>query len=401
MVKLGYKQTEIGVIPQEWEVKKLKDIADFIGGGTPSRGKSEYWQGNIPWISSSDISLNTIHSLNISRFITERAINESATQICPKDTILVVSRVGVGKIGIAPTELCTSQDFTNIVLRKNNVEYVARALQPILQSMVNMSQGTSIKGITTDEVKNLAILIPSSEEQDKISEAILNAEQLIASLEKLITKKKAIKQGAMRELLTGKKRLPGFSGEWKVCSLEEISDFSTTTVSTKRFDSRFYVGTDNMISDKGGVKFNTLPLIYPNVREYLVGDILLSNIRPYLKKIWYAARAGGCSNDVLVIRKKDGYALESKFLYYLLSQDDFFDEIMENAVGTKMPRGDKAVMKSFALNLPSDVAEQKAIISILSDLDAEIEALEQKCAKYRQVKQSMMQQLLTGKIRLV
>lgn len=401
MVKLGYKQTEIGVIPQEWEVKKLKDIADFIGGGTPSRGRSEYWQGNIPWISSSDISLNTIHSLNISRFITERAINESATQICPKDTILVVSRVGVGKIGIAPTELCTSQDFTNIVLRKNNVEYVARALQPILQSMVNMSQGTSIKGITTDEVKNLAILIPSSEEQDKISEAILNAEQLIASLEKLITKKKAIKQGAMRELLTGKKRLPGFSGEWKVCSLEEISDFSTTTVSTKRFDSRFYVGTDNMISDKGGVKFNTLPLIYPNVREYLVGDILLSNIRPYLKKIWYAARTGGCSNDVLVIRKKDGYALESKFLYYLLSQDDFFDEIMENAVGTKMPRGDKAVMKSFALNLPSDVAEQKAIISILSDLDAEIEALEQKCAKYRQVKQGMMQQLLTGKIRLV
>ena len=401
MVKLGYKQTEIGVIPQEWEVKKLKDIADFIGGGTPSRGRSEYWQGNIPWISSSDISLNTIHSLNISRFITERAINESATQICPKDTILVVSRVGVGKIGIAPTELCTSQDFTNIVLRKNNIEYVARALQPILQSMVNMSQGTSIKGITTDEVKNLAILIPSSEEQDKISEAILNAEQLIASLEKLITKKKAIKQGAMRELLTGKKRLPGFSGEWKVCSLEEISDFSTTTVSTKRFDSRFYVGTDNMISDKGGVKFNTLPLIYPNVREYLVGDILLSNIRPYLKKIWYAARTGGCSNDVLVIRKKDGYALESKFLYYLLSQDDFFDEIIENAVGTKMPRGDKAVMKSFALNLPSDVAEQKAIISILSDLDAEIEALEQKCAKYRQVKQGMMQQLLTGKIRLV
>ena len=196
MVKPGYKQTEIGVIPEDWEVKQLKDFADFIGGGTPAKENDEYWNGDIPWISSSDIHVDNIHEISISRFITEKAIQKSATQLCPANTLLIVSRVGVGKVAITHSEICTSQDFTNVVLRENNVEYVALALQPLLLSMAIISQGTSIKGITTDEVKKIAIAIPPLEEQKRISGAIHNVSNLIWSLEEQISKKKAIKRGA-------------------------------------------------------------------------------------------------------------------------------------------------------------------------------------------------------------
>lgn len=411
MVKPGYKQTEIGVIPQEWEVKKLKDIADFIGGGTPSRDKSEYWQGNIPWISSSDISLNTIHSLNINRFITERAINESATQICPKDTILVVSRVGVGKIGIAPTELCTSQDFTNIVLRKNNIEYVARALQPILQSMVNMSQGTSIKGITTDEVKNLAILIPPAEEQDRISEAILNAEKLVTSLEKQIYKKKAIKQGAMQELLTGKKRLPGFGGEWETKTLREISsemvdgpfgsDLKTEHYTTER---QVRIVQLSNIGESGWNDANTKYTTFAHAAELSrctvqPGAVLIAKMMPAGRAIICPSSEKGYILGSDVVKVIPNSSVDSRYLVYATKSHFYLDQIADDTQGSTRARTSVSKLRKAAILLPKK-AEQVAIATVLSNMDAEIEALEQKCAKYRQVKQGMMQQLLTGKIRL-
>lgn len=417
MVKPGYKQTEIGVIPQEWEVKKLKDIADFIGGGTPSRDKSEYWQGNIPWISSSDISLNTIHSLNINRFITERAINESATQICPKDTILVVSRVGVGKIGIAPTELCTSQDFTNIVLRKNNIEYVARALQPILQSMVNMSQGTSIKGITTDEVKNLAILIPPAEEQDRISEAILNAEKLVTSLEKQIYKKKAIKQGAMQELLTGKKRLPGFEGEWRteiipnVLQKQEgikIGPFGSQLKKEYLLEDGPYrvYGQENVFAQDfsiGNRYLNREKFKQLQSCEIHSGDFLISTMGTVGKcAIVPSGIHPGIMDSHLIRLRINEKTLLPEYLLHLFSEELGYLKAQTSklSVGGIMDGLSTKIVNALVVYYPEELNEQQAIASILSDMDDEITKLEHKLDKYRQVKQGMMQQLLTGKIRL-
>ena len=161
-----------------------------------------------------------------------------------------------------------------------------------------------------------------------------------------------------------------------------------------------YIGTDNMISNKGGIRNNEITIEYTVVREYRNGDILLSNIRPYLKIIWHADKDGGCSNDVLVIRVNNPERIEPAFLYYLLSQDSFFEEVMANAVGTKMPRGDKAVIMGYCLRIPKESYEQTAIVGILRDLDNSIEQLSQQLNKYLQIKQGMMQLLLTGKIRV-
>lgn len=344
-------------------------------------------------------------------YVSEEKAKTLKKAVAQQGDIIVTHRGTIGQISYIPIgsrykKYVISQSQFRVRLNEDSVNphFVASYfLSPKGQSFLLEKKGhTGVPALAqpTTNFRKLCIPLPSLPEQDRIVNAFEDIDDLISSLEKQISKKKAIKQGAMQELLTGKRRLPGFAGEWKICRLDEIADFPTATISTDQFDNRFYVGTDNMIAYKGDVKYNELPLIYPKVRQYQTEDIILSNIRPYLQKIWYATRNGGCSNDVLVIRKKDGHAVEPKFLYYQLSRDGFYDEIMANAVGTKMPRGDKAIVKSYRINMPSDTAEQKAIASILSDADAEIKAMEEKLEKYRQVKQGMMQQLLTGKIRL-
>ena len=201
------KMTELGEIPEDWEVKTLGEIGYFIGGGTPDTNKIEYWKGSIPWISSSDISKNNIKDIFQTRFITETAIKNSATKICPKNTILIVSRVGVGKLAISKKEVCTSQDFSNLVCMQQNVEFVAYQLLPIMQKKSNDAQGTSIKGITTEEIKNMKIALPPKEEQTAIANVLSSMDKEIETLNTKLEKYRNLKTAMMQQLLTGKIRL--------------------------------------------------------------------------------------------------------------------------------------------------------------------------------------------------
>ena len=252
--------------------------------------------------------------------------------------------------------------------------------------------------------------LPSLPEQRKIAEALSDIDELISALGKLIEKKRNIKTGTMQELLgmrneesgmrnVPRRRLAGFSGAWVEKRLGEIASFETATIGVDKIDGEWYIGTENMLAEKAGVEKNLTPVPYVTVKEYKVGDVLISNIRPYLKKIWLADRDGGCSTDVLVVRTIDNRICTPMFLKMLLSDDSFFDFTMANAVGTKMPRGDKKVIENYQVHLPT-LAEQKAIAAVLSDMDAEIAALEADRAKYERIKTGMMQELLTGKVRL-
>src|SRR5690606_18433493 len=136
----------------EWEEKKIGSLGEFLGGGTPESSNKEYWQGNIAWISSSDIKEGSIHQVDKSRFITEEAIKESATKIIPKKAILMVSRVGIGKFAVADEELCTSQDFTNLVTNEDSY-FLAHYFLARANRFIRLSQGTSIKGFTGKDIK--------------------------------------------------------------------------------------------------------------------------------------------------------------------------------------------------------------------------------------------------------
>jgi type I restriction enzyme, S subunit len=184
----------------EWRKVAVGELGEFSGGGTPSKSVESYWQGNIPWISSSDVDEDFCTRPNVQKFISAEALKESPTKIIPSGSILIVSRVGVGKIAIAETEICTSQDFTNLTLKNDDANYVGNWLHFNSEKIRALSQGTSIKGVTTDDLKALIIDLPSVAEQKKIADLIKSLDVLIAKETSSIHELKAYKQGLLQAM---------------------------------------------------------------------------------------------------------------------------------------------------------------------------------------------------------
>ena len=184
----------------EWEEKKVGSLGDIVGGGTPSTKKKEYWCGKIAWVSSADIGDNDIRNINITRFITREAIADSATKIIPKDSILIVSRVGVGKVAKASCNLCTSQDFTNIVNLDGDVTFLSYAVLRLMQSKLQCVQGTSIKGIPNDEIKNYTLNIPCLAEQQKIANCLSSLDGVIEKQKATLAAWEELKKGLLQQM---------------------------------------------------------------------------------------------------------------------------------------------------------------------------------------------------------
>lgn len=167
-------------------------------------------------------------------------------------------------------------------------------------------------------------------------------------------------------------RFPEFSGEWKTFQLSDLAAYSKERVKMEILSSNNYVSTENMQQNFAGIKDATSLPSSGTAVEFQVGDILISNIRPYLKKIWLSDRNGGCSTDVLALQTKNEI-VDSSFLYCCLANDDFVSYVMSGAKGVKMPRGDKQHILSYNLGVPS-VQEQRKIAELVSLLEKRISA---------------------------
>lgn len=433
MKETKFKQTEVGMIPWDWEVKKVGDVAFNSTGLTYTPFDVKDFGTLV--LRSSNIQNGQLcfeDNVFVDMEIPDRALaKDGDILVCVRNgskaligkSALVSLKGKKTAFGAFMTVLRAKKDICNIFL-------LYSWQSNLIQNQVQESLGATINQITNSDFQRYYIAIPSEEgEQQRIANALSDVDTLINNLEKLIAKKKNIKQGAMQQLLTGRKRLPGFGpschperstkcavegsshfkmtelgpipSDWEVKKLDDIMMLSGDSVLSSKFKRENYVGTENMLPEKAGVEKNISVDPTNRAKGFLKHDILISNIRPYLKKIWFADKNGCCSNDVLVIRVKDCAEISAEFCYSILSDDKFFSFVMENAVGTKMPRGDKKMIKEYLFVVPSSKAEQTAIANVLSDMDSEIQTLETKLAKYRKLKTGMMQQLLTGKIRLV
>ena len=163
-------------------------------------------------------------------------------------------------------------------------------------------------------------------------------------------------------------RFPEFTEEWESVLLEDVAEFQKKRISSDLLNNSNYISTENILQNFGGVQNSISIPANTNVIEYQRGDVLLSNIRPYLKKVWLSDRHGGCSADVFVLR---GNQCERRFLYYVIASDRFINFVMSGAKGVKMPRGDKSQMEKFTFFIPTNV-EQKKIAMFLSMLDERI-----------------------------
>ena len=163
-------------------------------------------------------------------------------------------------------------------------------------------------------------------------------------------------------------RFPEFTEEWRLVHLDEIAEFQKHRISTSLLNNSNYISTENILQNFEGIQSSPSIPANTNVIEYQKGDILLSNIRPYLKKVWFADRKGGCSADVFVLR---GDKCDQHFLYYVIASDRFINYVMSGAKGVKMPRGDKSQMEKYAFSIPINT-EQRKIAKFLSILDERI-----------------------------
>ncbi|KCZ72788.1 restriction endonuclease S subunit [Candidatus Methanoperedens nitroreducens] len=381
----GYKQTDVGVIPVDWEVKKLGEIVrKFVNGGTPSTQFENYWNGNIPWITGADILNQEVSAIR--RYITNDAVKHSSTNVIEKGNLLLVSRTGVGKLAIAPFDVAISQDFTGIYVKNEELltEYLYRYFDFNQSTLQSQNQGTSIQGITRDTLSSIPIPLPPLPEQQAIASALSDVDALISALEQLITKKRNIKQGAMQQLLTGKKRLPGFGGEWEVKNLGEV------------LKVRHGKSQQGIIDENG---------LYPILGTG--GEIGRANIFLYDKPSVLIGRKG--TIDIPRYMETPFWTIDTlfftevsdntnpKFIFYKFNLIDWYSYNEASGV----PSLNASTIEKIELSFPPTVKEQTAIAQILSDMDTEIEALEQKRDKYRALKQGMMQELLTGRTRLV
>ena len=193
-----------------WEVKRLGDVVSITGGGTPSRSRKDFWNGNIPWVSSSDVSDESIHELKITRWITSEAVSSSATKIVPENSILLVSRVGVGKVAISRIPVCTSQDFTNLTPLRDDFIFLGYYLSAWANVLKSFGQGMAIQGFKKQDIENLAIPLPdansgplpdaNSGEQQKIADCLSSLDELIELQAKQLEALKAHKKGLMQQL---------------------------------------------------------------------------------------------------------------------------------------------------------------------------------------------------------
>lgn len=396
---IEYKQTEIGVIPEDWNVKELREIADFTNGKAHENFISDH--GDYIVVNSKFIS---------SEGEVAKYSNESFVPTKKDSILMVMSDVPNGR-AIAK---CFLVDKDNAYTVNQRICSLRAKIDPQFlfykldrnPFYLGFDDGVKQTNLRKDDVLDCKLSIPNDkQEQSAIAEAISDANSLIKKLGKLIEKKKNIKQGATQELLTGKRRLPGFKSEWKTAKLGDCFTLSATYSKTKFIND----GGNFLIMDMGSVSsvgkmiaskrtFSTTDLLETGDLVMPKDDIGGGNI---IGKVAYIDQNNKyiLGDHVYKLAAKDSN-VSTLFFAYLINSHVVNSELKKKVSGSaQLGLGRKSVEEQD-VKIPKDKDEQTAIANVLSDMDAEIKKLESQFFKYQNIKQGMMQTLLTGKIRL-
>lgn len=401
-MKVAYEQTEIGEIPEDWAIKPLTFVLDLISGTAHERSITPF--GKYVAVNSKFISSDG----TLAKF--------SNQNLCParlNDILMVMSDLPNGR-ALAKCYLVAEDDKFTV----NQRVCILRARQDdphFLFYQLNCNSyflafddGVQQTNLTNGAIRSCPIIVPLLlDEQQAIAGALLDADALIASLDALIAKKRDLKQATMQQLLTGKTRLPGFTGEWEVKLLGSIAEF----YKGKGLPKSAISSSGQFACIHYGELFTFYGVLIREIAsrtDFDVGmslskrnDVLMptSDVTPTGLAKASCVKSEGIilGGDILVIRSEehvlDGVFLASQIRYH-------FDQIMKLVSGSTVYHLYASDMRKFTLPVPA-IEEQLAIVSILRDMDADLAALEAKRDKAHAVKQGMMQELLTGRIRLV
>lgn len=397
-IKPGFKETEVGVIPDDWKLDRIRNLAYITTGAKNTQDRIE--DGEYPFF---------VRSANVERINSYSFSGEAV--------LTAGDGVGTGKIF---HYINGKFDFHQRVYMISNFNETLDGFFFYLYFSTNfydrimsMTAKSSVDSVRMEMIADMLVPLPPLPEQHAIAAALSDVEALITTLDKLIAKKRDIKQAAMQELLIGRRRLPGFSGEWVVKRLGDSSTLKarigwqglTTAEYLDSGDYYLVTGTEfkNSYIDWSNCHFvdesrykqdKNIQLKEQDVlvtKDGTIGKVALITNLP---------KPATLNSGVFVIRPIDN-AFHPKFLYYLLCSNAFTDFLVQLSAGSTINHLYQKDFVSFTYKMPTTIDEQTAIANVLSDMDAEITVLEARRDKTKALKQGMMQELLTGRIRLL
>jgi len=421
-VKPGYKQTEVGVIPEEWELSSLARVADVRGGVAKNSNIAISDPISVHYLRVANVQdgfldLADMGEIKISRQDLKRY------SVLPGDVLMNeggdLDKLGRGAIWDGEFSPCVHQNHVFVVRCKSQLLpqflNVWTEIKPVRRFfLIAGKQTTNLASISKSSLSELPVALPPLPEQVAIAAALSDVDALLAKLDQLIAKKRDLKQAAMQQLLTGQTRLPGFSGAWEVKRLGEIGEISGAGVDKKISPNEPPVRLLNYLDVykkdflRSGDFSHEVTAKPDQVRRCSVqrGDVFFTPTSEVRDDIGHSAIAVEDIPDVVysyhVVRLRLYESWDVLYRAYAFKNKDFMNQASTQCEGS----GTRYVItlpkfRAITVRFPVDVAEQTAIAAVLSDMDADIAALEARRDKTRAIKQGMMQELLTGRIRLV
>jgi type I restriction enzyme, S subunit len=422
-VKAGYKQTEIGIIPSDWGIVTLRSLVHperKITYGIVVPGPEV--QNGIPIIRAQDYSKGWVDLDDLYRVSPEIDKAYKRSKVIAGDVLFTI--VGsVGNLAKVPSEF-NGSNITQQTARLSfhnkqaNAEYYLNVLQSDFgkREITNYTKSGVQPSLNLSDVEKFLLPYPPLAEQEAIAEALSDADAYIEALEQLVAKKRQVKQGAMQELLMGKRRLPGFVSEWKEISLGELGKIHRG-VSYNPNRDLYPFDTNSTVRLLRSNNIQEAIVVFSDMQyvdasrvssgQIMQNDDILICMANGSKSL--VGKAGRFHHD-------DGYKytfgafmgcfrpsnqVDPDFAFYLYLTGQYRTHISILLAGSSINNLTPTNVEAFTIQIPTDMKEQTAIAEILSDMDAEIDALEGKVSKARQVKQGMMSELLTGSVRLV
>jgi len=414
--KPGYKHTKLGWIPEEWEVKPLGKIGKWRGGGTPSKAEKSYWTGEIPWVSSRDVKKRRLTDTEL--HISESGLANSSSVLLPAGSLIVVTRSGILRhtlpACVNEVPMSINQDIKAMVpIRLADSDYVQMLFEGWNKYLLRScyKEGTTVESIDFETLKSFRVPWPLEPERLRIVTVLRAWDRAIATAQQLLAAQQQRKRGLMQELLSGKKRFPGFEGKWKEVRLGELGDTYNGLSGKNGADfgeGKPYITYLNIFNNSR-IDINQVDYVRVglNERQSRVqrGDLFFTVSSETPDEVGMASVMLDDVEEMYLNSFCFGFRLNSfkvllpEFARYYLRSIAFRRELNKLAQGATRFNLSKKQLVKISLFLP-EVAEQLAIADCLSATEREIKTLNNQIVHLTTQKRGLMQVLLTGTVRL-